>query len=600
MSKLYSVTAYSGTGFDALNIPDSPNTLAKSGTAVTYPSIYIRQPWGRTAFKLNSTWANVRDIDYVTITDPDTGGVSCYTVDGISMESENTAVIAVSMDYINTAGGISQISILDGWAMRKHVSKDNDLLFGNIIPEPWSPSNALVLDGGGPVEAVGGVDTDVDIVGATIAIDGDFGKALSYTDGENVVTAPVTPLPSNRPTNFVTRFGAAVVTNTIPELYAYNLNGEGITDGINNARSLGLEQAVVASYTIPANYISSSPDYYPANPAQIRQIIASRSVVDENSPDYEYVSTVRNKKVFSLYNNYRLSSVATGNYSEFGAADIYNTGDSKPGFVVLADLAPGGHPYARPQYYHGQAATSPATFAMASVQGAQWLNTPITFSGASGAAWSTSAYNRQYSSIFDQSVYAAQSAGLAGVTSLLNFLPGVSTQSSKDEQKVTHYQNEYDMPSIGSIAGGISGPISAGLAINQIEKTGVRAAEAAAADYNKSTGVVVPQINFPAGNNLQNYTGNNFWVSRTRLSENDAARFDDYLDRYGYAVDEKLTIDAFSTRSKFNYVEATSVSVDSTTGGLPLRLRNAIASQIESGIRVWHVKPSPGAFSTNT
>lgn len=625
MSKLYTITAYSNTGFDAVNIPHSPAILAQAGTAKVYPSVYLRQPWGRTSFRIDSTWADVQNIDYITATDPATGDMTCYTVDGITMISDNTAEIAISMDPITTAGGINAISILDGWCKRRHFATSEDELFANIIPEPWAPSQALVLDAGGPVSDVDDIASVVDtknIAGATIALDGDFDTALTYTDGTHEVTAPITPIPQNAPTQFRIYFtdpdnpgSGRLLANIIPELYAYDMDQNDIRDGINKARSLGLEQAIVASYAIPTVYIDETQTFTD-HPYQYSRLTAVTAITRRHSPDYVYgTNTARNKKAYSLYNKYRLSSPASGDYMEFDASDIYHSGDTQPAFITTADLAPGGCPYARPQYYHGLDGTTPARYMMAVVRGGEWLNTPITFNGASGAAWTTAAYNRQQASIIDQSVYAAQSAGLSGIGSLLNAIPGFNLLSSttptyqqnpfaenfgSQTGTAKAYSSEMSMPSIGGIGGAITGLIGSGMAIAQTEKTGTRAAEAAASDYNRAIGVVTPQVTFPMGNNIQNYVGNGFWISRTRLSEADLDRLDSWFDRYGYAVDEKLDISAFSTRSKCNYVEAASVSVNNTTNNMPLRMRNAIASQIERGVRVWHVKPDPSAYTTNT
>ena len=74
-------------------------------------------------------------------------------------------------------------------------------------------------------------------------------------------------------------------------------------------------------------------------------------------------------------------------------------------------------------------------------------------------------------------------------------------------------------------------------------------------------------------------------------------RFDNYLTQFGYAVNETLDSTAFSGRAHFNYVSAEGVDVK--ISNQPAYIRDGVARQLESGVRIWHTAPSHSKLLDN-
>ena len=62
---------------------------------------------------------------------------------------------------------------------------------------------------------------------------------------------------------------------------------------------------------------------------------------------------------------------------------------------------------------------------------------------------------------------------------------------------------------------------------------------------------------------------------------------------YGYRYTKFVEASDFSTRAKFNYVQASGVSVT----GLPKWFADGVAEQLMGGVRVWHVLPDVSAYT---
>ena len=66
---------------------------------------------------------------------------------------------------------------------------------------------------------------------------------------------------------------------------------------------------------------------------------------------------------------------------------------------------------------------------------------------------------------------------------------------------------------------------------------------------------------------------------------------------YGYKDTKPLEASDFTNRSKFNYVQANSVTIGGTA---PKWIREAAKEQISNGVRVWHQLPDVTAYSNGT
>ena len=131
----YDVRVWSNTGFNSINIPDSPSLLDSLPSA-TYPALDLLQNRFLTSIRIRATFDQVKNADFCKL------GDFYYFVDGVTMTSGDVAVLGLIPDFITSAGGVGSLSILDGVTSRVHVTDDT---YGKYTePDPLTaPSEAL-------------------------------------------------------------------------------------------------------------------------------------------------------------------------------------------------------------------------------------------------------------------------------------------------------------------------------------------------------------------------------------------------------------------------------------------------------------------------
>ena len=558
---VYSITCYFNTGFNASNIPDSPGLLQQA-TAKVFPSNWLLQNKDRVTVRVNSTWDNICECDYVAI------GDAYYYVSVINMLTEANAELSLVMDYITTLGGVNAFSITDGWAKRAHVV--NDPVNGNIIPEPFTPMQNLVIDGYETVQPGNVSDAATTYVGSTVSLLNPGSYAEEYTNEETGEVMVSVPKVNNAETETTVVMNLPVTgakQNVLPNQTLYRYDTEVVQGGIAKARSLGIDSAITSCYRVPNGWrqsINTAPN------GQIYNIAAVRADVSPNIPfKYNPGFSVNNNKVFSLFNSYFLLSICSGDKQTFEGYDIGwngNTALTKPVFTCYADLSPAGAPYAQPKYYM----SAPAQPFQMCVKGMNWQNTPFTFNNKSGSEIDTMMYDRQMRQM-QSNANANQFKALTNTT--------------------MSYLGAALLPTPGRIAGALNQTVDY---MQTAYNAGMDMTNAELAFANEQ-GVRVPEIRFPRDESIQNYIGNTFYCYRVRLASGDVKRFDRFLTMYGYAVDSPLESGMFSSRRYFNFVQATGVNIKCNKG---LRFRTGAIAQLESGVRVWHVLPDNSYYTS--
>lgn len=544
---VYNITGYFNTGFGSGNIPDSPAVL-RLATSKVFPSNWLLQNKDLTTTRLNATWSEVENIDYVAI------GNSYYFVVGIKMQTEVCAELTLQLDGLTTAGGINALSFTDGWCKRAHTG--NDTLFANNIPEPFQPAQDLVIDG---VKKIGTHPDYLTFISATVDLYNIEKVADEYLDSGGGIACYVPTIPKAKfETEVVISTPQGTTTNKLPNTTLYyhtedNAGGyDDLTPALQTLRSLGLDTAITGSYSVPREWA-----IFGGYSEGIRTLHGLGGSEVSGIP-YVYGSA-KNKKVYSLFNMYTIIATANGSSVTKDGHILYNN-DQSPELFAISNPAPNGYPTLQFLYNEGR-----RCFAMENgVVGESWLNAPIAYGQVSGSLVQKQQYaNREALQTANRQFDAV--GGIANV---------IGKAASGD---------------IGGLISGIWGTATS-QAMGEVSQMNQRA------EFETTQSFVVPEIQFPQGVVNQMATGNGFLVYRVRLSDNDVARLDKFLTMYGYAQSKPLEKSDFTNRRYFNYVQADGVNVG---GNIGLRIREMIAQQLSGGVRIWHTLPNPSYYNNN-
>lgn len=632
------VKGYYNTGFNFNNVPDSPALLETVLNVKTFDSVYVKQDRDIVNLKLATTYNDIKDIDYLSISTSDE--TIYYFVLSVNMVNDNVANLTLLEDVLTTEGGAANLSYIDGWCTRRCVT--NDTLFSNVTLEDFSPQEPLLIE---PCSVLLGNSNYegkfITVIASTIDLESEdlytanvfVGNSAS---GDYSVTVPNLPALTKTTSYRINFSGGGHLDGSFPNVGLYILgsastggvpvyNDDGrIEKAIRTLRSLGLESVIVASYKIPTIYIDSITTkldggemshgfIYNIEAKWLEFNIESESNAGGIRFTYDYDGyTVKNNKVYSNYNSVTLFNRASGDSETYQLYDIYHPSLSFVTFSLASDLSPNGCPFVRPTFFRG-AEASDKTMLDNSVSGGQWLNTPIAFSEASGNAINAANYSlikQQGEADWEKATmnyrtpqyymnYAASSIG--NITGAV----GLSSSPVSGPLNMGKPGSQWDL-SRTNVSPNVAGMFSAAANVASLDNSFrsdelaieslARQAMTEKLQYQLSQNVVAPDIKFANMSNIQIYWGNLFGAYVTRLSRIDLERFDTYLTRYGYKVSEKLTNDCFTGRENFNFVEAINVSIGKNVS---LRKKNSIERIFSSGVRVWHKLPTPELLNDN-
>lgn len=589
---VYSVNVYYNTGFNTTDIPFSPALLEVTAQVRTFENVWLLQNKGVARLKIKATWEDIDGADYVSLSSAEKQVF--YFINNITMLNQNTAQLDLTLDALTTIG-IMNLVITGGWCTRRHVKDDEP--FKYTIPESFTPQEELVIDAGQELKLPSIVnDVEMTLIGCTFYLLGDYKMADFYytedVEGEEAeklaVGVPRCPLyPENISNETIVEMDVGdqkSYTNTLPGLKLYSVQ-DNLIEKLTQAQSLNFTDGITASYRIPSEYFNQAPTLEELLTTGYNKI-KNRTGVVETTLNYEYYTPLNNK-VYAQFNNYSLHSLCSGDAIEFEASELYVEGKEAPSFLIWADVSPGGCPYCRPEYYKG----NNTDIWLNCIKGMPWQNTPIIL-GKSGSMLDYQDYllnSRKFTtkSLRTNINNAASMLDFAGMGSGLGLQGYEYTGQKRVMNSGGIFSHLEDTPMMGgflspgmiaNMARTLGNVATSGIDL-QTEKMQLNAA------LNRQGGYVAPEVRFPRDNSIQNFIGNTFWVLRTRLSINDAKRFDQYLSMFGYAVDEPLTLDAFHCRKNYNFVQATGVTLGNDES---LWMRQLAASQLNGGVRVWY------------
>lgn len=554
---LYSVTIYKNTGFDLVNRPSDPSVLNLMDS-VTYESdIYDWQNFDKPSITIRTTWALVADADYLKLHATDTESYDTYfIVTNIQMLNPKTALISLALDALSSCGGINNMGIISGWAKRAHVS--DDTIFSNTSEEPFVPQQEMIIDGMYEYQRTSTAE-DI-LVGATIQINESTKAADTYSAPADSYAVYVPRVESVKGGSTCNMILPAIGTKTkqLPNLQLFNFNNEMVQEGIQSTRSLGLSDAITACYTL-GNRMHSQIEYL-AN-GEIASITGVREDVTITGIPYQFsAGTIRNNKVYALYNLLRATSTCSGDAADYKMADLYMESQANPIFTFFTDPSPKGCPYMQPKYF--QRAENRAF--LQCMKGMPWQNTPYSFDTRNGDLLETATFERKRR----DNAYNIVGSTLQGAISVGGAL----------------------------LSGNVQGALSSSVSSTQSTRNAWRQASDDEKDYQEQRNLIVPEIAFPRDQSIQDYVGNGFFFYRTRLSDSDCIRLDRFLTQFGYSIDKKLERSDFTNRQYFNFVQASGVQLDTAR---PLRMRAQAAVELSNGVRLWHTKPTASAMEYN-
>lgn len=581
----YNCRIYTNTGFNTINIPDSPALLDQM-TYIDLPSLDLNQERFLPEVRVRATWSQVKDADYAKI-----GDFFYFINPSMIQSSGDCCVIPLVPDYITSAGGPASLEILDGLTIRVHVANDAFGLYGADDPymAPAYDMDIVSYTHSFSAKQHTYVETTLDLLKMGNDYHNKTVPAVTATNtlnGEDYqVTYPdVSYLDSA--TTYST-FNGKEALDGVECQGVYVMEGiQGgtlyprIREGIAQARALGVEQSISGQYKIPEDFVALNNQQ-----GRQTQMVGKSNSVAVGSLPFIYGSANNNRIWYGSQSPYTLAS-SSGSTMSAKAEEVYD-GGTGPSIMYVADPRRTGKPYFRFKVMNGvDASVNKLDFFRGCIAGQQWQSVPLVMTEKSGG-------------LLDQVSHAAS-------------LAKRDLAERHHTQEATQAVAAAGIGGLASIAGGFADPLHAGQAISGAIGSIASIGTTMAAEnryqqqqqlerrieeqqFNISQNVNVPTIAFPADPALfAEVTRNGFGLYRTVYKAADIARIDKILTAFGYKFTKVLEASDFTNRQYFNYIEGT-ISV----GNLPRWWANGIASQIAGGVRVWHVKPSNLYYTNN-
>lgn len=572
---MYDVTAYYKTHFDGINIPGNIELLEQMEKK-TFPAIDILQDRALTSVTIRANTEQTENIDYVKIG-------SSYYFAVPHQTSPDVCVLSLDLDALLTMGGAENVEILDGYTERHHVASDEFGAYRENDPM-LSPNRPLEIVSAGILEPTG-TGGDKVVVQSTcnlyVQSTKKTGTVYTGTDegGQEItVTVPgVAGLKTIAHPNF-TKCSVSIPgisgtkTTELPGTQLYDGSDDTIIDGINKLRGLGQESCILNQYILPTGYTSGDSD----NTGTYDAISGKKGELSTGLP-YVYTTVKNQRLLYGENNDYVIISPSTGNSAKFCPEDIFHTGDAAPVVSWFSDPRPDGKPYYRFKYYRG----TDANFLENCITGLTWQNAPLVYTDKSGNILDTFRFET------DQSYTKRRSEQTVGKTRRSVLSRGIDLGKSLVSGVLDR--------DIGTAASGIKNALDFSADTATQYQGYEQAAASKIAEYGFSQTIVSPEINFPRSESIRDFVGNGVFVYRLRYHSIDIQRLDKILTMYGYRTTDALEKSHFTNRQYFNFVQCSSVSIG---GDYPMYIRERAAQQLTGGVRVWHVKPNAGYYTT--
>ncbi len=615
----WNITAYSNTGMTTANTIDHPRRLANARQKVL-PALNIVSAQGLKSVQVKCSMADIENVDYIAI--QDSNYTYFYYVTGPAAPiAADVWFLPLLLDALLTAeykvNGVENLAILGGVTERHHVPKNSDT-YGAYTEEdpllvPSSPLTVFAEEMFTPTPSAG----EHQFVESTMALTymADNADTVDY-DGLQV---PQVRATGNNTQVTIGTGGSVGVSYKTPGTEYFDADNQKVQEGIARARSLGAESAILNSWLLPDDDYNAVP----TADGDVLGMVGIDETEETNSISFDRGIHVNNKRViYGSLNKIVMVSPACGTRIEFNPEDVaFENGvfQNKMKVRKVTDPRPNGRPYFIPANYR----ESTHTFDNA-LPGMEWANAPLVYTGKSGSTLEEISFRSRRQVIdaaFDIAQQRNEQALLQGVTPSLGYEPGVispvlkpityqSNYGGKSHEFIAGYDSTYSQK-LGNIYlqgndftgfSGISGYLSSAgnaLANFMLDSSSLQAqymtqARAELQSLALSTCVVAPELHFPRSETIRDFVGNNVVVAKYSPRDEDINKLDKILTMFGYKDTKALESSDFTNRSKFNFVSASGVEIG---GDLPRWLREGVAAQLSSGVRVWHQLPDKTAYT---
>lgn len=626
---MYTVDIYTNTNLNPVNLPYSPSVVeASASNHYTLQSIDVVQNYFLNSVTVSgasiegSFWDVIKQADYCKINN------FYYFVTSVSMTSPDVAVLGLVPDFFTSARALGAIHSLGGTTVRYRVPEDEDVFgaFTNDDPllTPSEPlelvTNDMVFSYDNTLTSDIYVETTIDIGLLTSAFTADssttsgwrfkgsgFGLTVTDpTDPDNKVTFPF--VPANK-TATIYKVGADI---TLPTrggaIYLYDK----VLPSLGLLQSLGVLGGVIKIFKMPRQYVNI--DTLPQDDGLISSLHGTVQTSSSMLP-FEYAK-VKNKRVlYGSYNTYGLLSTSGAKF-EANPELIFNNDEITPNIKMIVDPRPDGAPYFRYKYYNKD--SSDKGFWMNAIKGSTWSNVPIYVSGESGsflnyAQLGVTRAQKSYtfnSGMIDSEVSRMNKGASDSINQITNVMSTLGGSYTPYQMGMAGGLDldvaKYNTSSVtgSTIAGGLSGQASNILETGQYLYNAQRRIQdytfyknAELANFGLNHSVSTPTIQFvPENNIIEDMYGNGVVPYRYHYSKNDLKRIDTLLTMYGYAVTKLFTADMLNKHDDFEYLELSGVQIYGDN--LPMWWRQGITDQLNTGFRIWHVKPDVKYFDS--
>ena len=637
------VELYGNTGFDSVNIPDSPQMVRQYFTpkkVVEDCPINQTNDQANIIVEIESNLA--KTIDYVII-EKNQDDISCYTVEHRNETSPDIVVFYLLQDSHGCIGGFGLDSgnlIVSGSANRLTVPITEDETKFFTLDEPFQPSERfdVVFDRlGNPqlqntiifaetitippqtIESViepenFGWETSVKKNTWTGVLGVNIGESIAQykkdTDAGKVETLIINreikpvmrPLKSTEVVlTDIDGSQKTILTQTrywvmSPGFTDYEINLDGKTikgNLIKDFRDNGRDNDIINCWEMPVEFFeyTDSFKYEPktenAGPGSNFGGVGKyyNKIINRNITIQSNYFPYNNKVKYSQSHEIKIFNPVINSQMNKRIYEIVNSG-SQPNqqtfvsnFIITADPRPQGCPIFLFEYING---ISQRMYSAEVLTGGNWRNIPLCATGLSNMNYEK-ARLEQEKRIQEKNSIGSILGGLGQIA-----LGGLMVAGS----------------GAGAVAtGGASAPVSAGgmtaggsmiLSGGGTILGGITSFIGASQRQQEQQELLNRQSisassQLLGGNNdFSRDCGNNrFYMMKTSYSQNDLFAYDCFLTKFGYNVGNRPISNAdFFSRPAFNYVRLNDITIKSEK--YSLNLIENVKTQLKAGVRIWH------------